>query len=107
MDKLFNGYRALAYIVGILLVVGSFASVAKYLLTEGSSLQELGETLTPVWLIHGWIFMVYAVVGFVLARRERWSLGFTATMFVAGLIPLLIFWVEKQVEHKVLAPANP
>ena len=55
---------------------------------------------------HGWIFMVYVVVAFLLARRARWSLGFTVLMLVAGLVPLLIFWVEHRVTQKVRAE-NP
>lgn len=101
VDKLFNAYRVLAYVVGVLLVVGALSSVAKYLLTEGSGLQQLGEDLTWVWLVHGWIYMVYVVVAFLLFRREQWTPRFALLMLVAGLIPVLIFWVEKQVEHKV------
>ena len=52
-----------------------------------------------MWLVHGWIFMVYVVVAFLLARHCGWSVGFTILMLVAGLVPLLIFWVE----HKVVA----
>ena len=59
-----------------------------------------------MWLFHGWIFMIYVVVAFLLARRARWSVGFTLLMLVAGLVPLLIFWVEHRVAQKVRAE-NP
>ena len=70
---------------------------------RGHRPQQLGETLSLVWVVHGWIYIAYVVVAFLLARRERWSVAFTLLMLVAGLIPLLIFWVERQVEHSVLA----
>ena len=113
MDKLFNAYRVLAYVVGTLLVLLALGMVMKYLFSDGSQIQSYGEDLTPIVAIgHGWIYMVYLVVAFALARRERWSPAFTLVMLAAGLIPVLIFWVEKQVEHKVLkaqsaTPSHP
>ena len=105
--KLFNAYRVLALVVGVLLAFCALvAAPLKYLTEEGSSLQQFGESASIMWLFHGWIFMVYVVVAFLLARRARWSLGFTLVMLVAGLVPLLIFWVERQVAKKVRAE-NP
>ena len=105
--KLFNAYRVLALVVGVLLAFCALvAAPLKYLTEEGSSLQEFGESASIMWLFHGWIFMVYVVVAFLLARRARWSVGFTLVMLVAGLVPLLIFWVERRVAQKVRAE-NP
>lgn len=102
--KLFSSYRVLAFVVGVLLAVCALvAAPMKYLLTDGSTLQSFGEDLSILWLLHGWIFMVYVVVAFLLARRARWSVGFTVLMLVAGLIPLLIFWVEHRVVQKIRA----
>ena len=105
--KLFNAYRVLAFIVGVLLAFCALvAAPLKYLATEGSSLQEFGESASIMWLFHGWIFMVYVVVAFLLSRQLRWSMGFTIVALAAGLIPLLIFWVEHKVTQKVRAE-NP
>jgi integral membrane protein len=98
--KLFNLYRVLALVVGVLLAFCALvAAPLKYLAEDGSDLQQFGEQASIMWLFHGWIFMLYVVVAFLLARRARWSVGFTLLMLVAGLVPLLIFWVE----HKVVA----
>jgi integral membrane protein len=100
-------YRVLAYVVGILLAFCSLVALpAKYLATEGSDLQQFGEDASIMWLFHGWIFMVYVVVAFLLARKARWSVSFTILALAAGLIPLLIFWVERRVVHK-LRDENP
>ena len=104
--SLFNIYRALALVVGVLLAFCSFAFVLKYALTEGSARQEFGESASVMWLVHGGVFMVYVVVAFVLSRRANWSIGFTLLSLVAGLVPLLIFCVERQVVRKVRAE-NP
>ena len=114
MKNLFNVYRVLAIIVGILLTVLVFVGLPlKYLTTDGSSLQDTGTTITTiVGIAHGWMYMAYVVVAFFLARRARWSLGFTLLMLAAGLIPILIFWVEHRVvqkmraEHPELAPTG-
>ncbi|MFC7495577.1 MULTISPECIES: DUF3817 domain-containing protein [unclassified Nocardioides] len=105
--KLFNVYRVLALVVGVLLAFCALvAAPLKYLTEDGSDLQQFGEQASIMWLLHGWIFMVYVVVAFLLARRARWTVGFTLLMLVAGLVPLLIFWVERRVAQKVRAE-NP
>ena len=107
MTRLLTTYRVLAIVVGVLLAFCSLVALpCKYLLTEGSSLQQFGEDASIMWLFHGWIFMVYVVVAFLLARKAGWSIGFTVVALAAGLIPLLIFWVERRVVHKLKAE-NP
>jgi integral membrane protein len=75
----------------------------KYLATQGSSLQVFGEHASVMWVAHGWVFMIYVVVAFLLSRRAGWSIQFTALALVAGLIPLLIFWVEHRVTQRFRA----
>ena len=107
MKGLVIAYRVLAYVVGILLAFCSLVALPlKYLATEGSTLQQFGEDASIMWLFHGWIFMVYVVVAFLLARKAGWTVGFTILALVAGLIPLLIFWVERRVMQK-LETENP
>lgn len=109
MRNLFTTYRVLALVVGVLLVAGTISSVLKYLLVEGSQLQQVGDGLTWIWLVHGWIYMIYVVVAFLLSRRAGWSLSFLVLMLLAGLVPVLIFFVEHRValrlrtEHPELA----
>lgn len=104
MRKLFTAYRWLALVVGVLLAFCSLVALPlKYLAEEGSSVQQFGESASILWVAHGWVFMVYVVVAFLLARRAGWSPGFTVLTLVAGLVPLLIFWVERQVAQRLRA----
>ncbi|HWM06849.1 MAG TPA: DUF3817 domain-containing protein [Actinophytocola sp.] len=104
MTKLFPTYRVLALVVGVLLAFCSLVALpAKYLATDGSDLQQFGESASIMWVVHGWVFMVYVVVAFLLARHFGWSPGFTILILAAGLIPLLIFWVERRVVARVRA----
>ena len=105
MRNLFTAYRVLAMIVGVLLTVLVFVAVPlKYFPADGTSLQQFGDQLTSiVGVAHGWIYMVYLVVSFALSRRMRWPLPFTVLVLLAGLIPILIFWVEHRATEKVRA----
>ena len=102
MSRLFTAYRVLAIIVGVLLAFCSLVALPlKYLATEGSDLQTFGENASILWLVHGWVFIVYVVVTFLLARQARWSIPFTVLALAAGLIPLVIFWVERSVVRRM------
>lgn len=102
MKKLFDAYRVLALVVGVLLAFCSLVALPlRYLPAEGSSLQSFGENASIMWAVHGWVFIIYVVVAFFLARKALWTLPFTLLVLVAGLVPLLIFFVERMVSRKV------
>ena len=113
MSKLFPAYRVLAITVGILLAVCALIiAPARYLAPEGSSLQQFGENWSILWAVHGWVFIVYVVVSFLLWRQTRWSFPFAMVVLISGLVPLVIFYVEHVVtrriraEHPELAPTG-
>ena len=102
MRNLFNAYRILAPIVGVLLTVMSAVALPmKYLLTEGSSGQQFGEDISIGWVFHGWFYIAYVIVAFLIARRARWSVQFSLLVLLAGLVPLLIFYVERVVVRRL------
>lgn len=102
--KLFPVYKTLAYVVGTLLLALAVGMICKYLFPEGGSVQSFGETLTPIVAVgHGWIYMAYVVAAFFLSQRAGWKLTFLGLMLLAGLVPGLIFWVERRVEAKIRA----
>jgi integral membrane protein len=105
--KLYPAQRGLALLVGVLLAFCSLIALPlKYFAAEGSGLQSFGESASIMWAVHGWVFMIYVVFSFLLARRARWPLGFTLLVLAAGLVPLLIFWVEHKVTQRLRAE-NP
>jgi integral membrane protein len=104
VSRLFTSYRVLAFVVGVLLAFCSLVALPlKYLAAEGGDLQRFGESASIMWVAHGWVFMIYVVVTFLLSRRAGWSAPFTVLTLAAGLIPLIIFWVERRVVAKVRA----
>ena len=105
MRNLFTAYRVLAMIVGVLLTVLVFVAVPlKYFPATAPRCRRTGDNLTAfVGVAHGWIYMVYLVVSFTLSRRLRWTWPFTGLVLLAGLIPILIFWVEHRATQRVRA----
>ena len=56
--------------------------------------------------IHGALFVVYVIIAFDLAYKDRWSPLGTLWVLVAGTIPFVSFVAERQVQRKVLAGAR-
>ena len=109
MKKLFNIYRSLAYVVGALLLLGTTSVLltgqlfnwTMYDVSHGSTAYKIGHPLGLVWVAHGWIYIGYVIVAFLLSRHAGWTLRFLSVLLIAGLVPGLIFWVERLVEERV------
>ncbi|MEV7429526.1 DUF3817 domain-containing protein [Nocardioides sp. NPDC092400] len=113
-------YRFMATVVGVLLIVlclvgvplanfdgtgmwGVFGSTPD-LFATGSGAQELGEAITGyLGVAHGWLYMIFLVMAFLLARRAGWDLRFTLVTLVCGTIPVLSFWAEHRATERVRA----
>lgn len=111
-------YRVMATIVGVLLVVliligvplanfdgsgmwGIFPSTPEIWAT-GSSAHDLGEAITEyLGVAHGWLYMIFLVTAFMLARKEKWPMGFTVVTLICGTIPVLSFWAEHRATKRV------
>jgi len=98
-------YRVMAFVVGVTLLVFCGFIFAKYVLDRGDD-QIVAQ-------LHGFLFMIYAIVSLDLGLRMRWSLGRLALMVVAGMIPFLSFVMEHKAVQWVRAevsdasPASP
>ena len=98
-------YRVMAYVVGVLLIMLVLVGVPlKYLTTEGTTAQQTGEWITTyLGIAHGWLYMIFLVMAFLLARRERWDPTFTVTTLFLGTVPVLSFWAERRATARVRA----
>ena len=105
-------YRVMANVIGVFLIVLICIGVPlKHLLTEGSSLQTFGADITQVvGIMHGFLYMIFLVVGADLSRRARFPVWFAVITLVLGTIPFLSFVGEHnatkrvRAEHPDLAP---
>jgi integral membrane protein len=95
-------YRAMAYLVGTLLIVLTIGVVLKYLTTNGTAPQSLGEAITMyVGTAHGFLYMIFLVAAADLARRARFPLGFAALVLLLGTVPFLSFVAERLATARV------
>ncbi len=93
MTKLFTAYRVLAIAVGVFLLVASIDWVIHHFNNGFPDLWWL-------WMLHGYVYMAYLVVAVPFTRKARWPLSFVLVIIVAGLIPVLMFFVERFVSNK-------
>jgi integral membrane protein len=105
-------YRALATVVGVLLIVlcliGLPLNEAHRLdpawFPEGSDAQQVGSAISSyLGVAHGWLYMLFLLLAFVLSRRARWEPGFTVVTLVCGTVPVLSFWAERRATRRVRA----
>ena len=82
-------YRVMAWIVGVLLVALVLVAVpVKYA-------AGVGEPVTVLGTLHGWLYFIFFLTACDLAVRARWSLRDTVLTVVAGTVPLLSFFAER------------
>lgn len=118
MNRNLLAYRVMATIVGVLLVVliligvplanfdGSgmwgFIPSTPGLVTPGSDVQHVGEAITEyLGVAHGWLYMIFLISAFLLARKESWEPSFTIVTLLCGTIPVLSFWAEHRATKRV------
>jgi integral membrane protein len=89
-------YRVAAFIVGWGLIILCATMVAKYAFGQDWTVAVWGP-------IHGVLYVGYVLLAFDLAYKDRWSLGGTVWVLLAGVIPGVSFVAERQVHRKVLA----
>jgi integral membrane protein len=88
-------YRVMAYATGVMLLLLVFVAMPmKYIGGDERGVQIVGT-------IHGWLYLVYLIVAFLLAHRLRWPVGRTILLLLAGTIPFASFVAERKVVHVV------
>ena len=93
MTRLFNAYRVLAIAVGIFLL-GASIDFVLHKLNDGI------PDLWWLWMLHGYVYMAYLIVAIPFVRRARWPLRDVALIIAAGLVPVLMFFVERYVSQR-------
>ena len=92
----FRRYRIAAFVVGWGLLILCATMVAKYVFGMAAAVAIWGP-------IHGALFVVYVIIAFDLAYKDRWSPLGTLWVLIAGTIPFVSFVAERQVQRKVLS----
>lgn len=112
-------FRVSAIITGVFLLMLVVMMVARYgFLVDIEYSDAYGFGLTPRDLIeergslnvslvilttHGWLYVLYLALDFLLWRFTRWSFGRFVFIALGGIIPLLSFFFEFSVPRWVRA----
>lgn len=88
-------YRAIAYVVGVVLIL---LVVVGMPLKYGWDQPIVVETVGPA---HGFLYMVYLVACFDLGRRADWSLQRMLLLMLAGTVPFVSFYAERVATRQI------
>ncbi len=106
-------YRIMAWITGVVLATAFTWMVLLIInwMVAGNSLSDFFSSNDQkptaygiLWIVHGWAYFLYLIVGVDLAFRLRYSIVRTVLILLAGTIPFMSFvaerWVHKDLERR-------
>jgi integral membrane protein len=94
-------YRVMAFVTGVLVIVLFFAGIPlQFAAGQPAVDQYVGQ-------VHGFLYIVYVIVAFLLALKLRMRLlsWQVIVLLLAGTIPVLTFIVERWMTRRYIAPA--
>ncbi len=83
-------YRFMAYLVGVLLVV-----------LFGGFVLQIEPVEKYLGIAHGYLYMVLIITIFDLWRRRRFPLRVVPLVALAGTVPFLSFYAEREITARV------
>lgn len=97
----FVRYRIMAWITGVVLAALTVWLIVGYGFLDYANVESKPGLYSLLWMLHGWLYVVYLIVGVDLAFRVRYSVLRTIAILIAGTIPFASFFAEALV-HKDL-----
>ena len=97
----FLRYRIMAWVTGVVLASLTIWLVVGYGFLDYANTDTKPELYRILWMAHGWLYVIYLIVGVDLAFRVRYSVPKTIGILLAGTIPFASFFAEAAV-HKDL-----
>jgi integral membrane protein len=92
-------YRVMAYITGVLIIVIVFAGIPLQLAADNTII------VNQVGTAHGFLYIVYIIMAWLLAIRLKLAKGPTVLLLLAGTVPVMTFIVERWLTRRYIAPA--
>jgi integral membrane protein len=92
-------YRVMAYITGVLIIVVVFVGIPLQLAAHNTIISNQVAT------VHGFLYIVYVIVAYILAQKLKMRLGPTILLLLAGTVPIMTFVVERWMMRTYIAPA--
>jgi integral membrane protein len=91
-------YRIMAFATGVALALATVVAIVRY-----SGADDLKPVNAVLWIVHGWLYVVYLIVTAILGFRLRWPLPRYALVMLAGTIPTMSFVAEHYVTRAARA----
>lgn len=95
----FLRYRIMAWVTGVVLASLTIWLVIGYGFQDYANTDSKPELYRLLWMAHGWLYVIYLVVGVDLAFRVRYSVLKTIGILIAGTIPFASFFAEAAVHR--------
>jgi integral membrane protein len=92
-------YRVMAFITGVLIIIVVFAGIPLQIWAHNTVITG------PVATLHGFLYIVYIVVAYMLASKLRMKPKPTVILLLAGTIPVMTFVVERWMTRQYINPA--
>jgi integral membrane protein len=92
-------YRVMAYITGVLIIIVVFAGIPLQIWAHNTFI------VNDIGTLHGFLYMVYIVVAYLLARKLRMRPQPTVLLLLAGTVPVMTFAVERWMTRRYITPA--
>jgi integral membrane protein len=92
-------YRVMAYITGVLIIVVVFAGIPLQLAAHNTFIAN------DVGTVHGFLYIVYVIMAYLLSRKLRMRTGPTVLLLLAGTVPIMTFVVERWMTRAYIDPA--
>ena len=92
-------YRVMAYITGVLIIVVCFVGIPMQVAAHNVWI------VNNVGTVHGFLYIVYIVVAYILAQKLKMKMGPTVLLLLAGTVPVMTFFVERWMMRKYIGPA--
>jgi integral membrane protein len=92
-------YRVMAYITGVLIIVVCFIGIPLQVAAHNTFI------VNQIGTVHGFLYIVYVIVAYILAQKLKMRLGPTLLLLLAGTIPVMTFFVERWMMRSYIGPA--
>ncbi len=110
LNGAFLRYRIMAWVTGVVLAALTVWLVVGYGFLDYSNVESKPALYSILWMLHGWLYVVYLIVGVDLAFRVRYSVVKTVLILVAGTVPFASFfaeaWVHRDLKSRDLLPST-
>ena len=92
-------YRVMAYITGVLIIIVVFIGIPLQIWGHNTIITNQVAT------VHGFLYIVYVVVAFMLANKLHMKPKPTVILLLAGTVPVMTFVVERWMTREYINPA--